>query len=101
MLIAELGQGRIEGNNFLPSLVMLQRVLSAGNTGKPIAGQLSFFNHQQPLPRKTPMLIDEQVIHHAGQPRARLVNLGQCVEFAIRLNEEFLKKILGLGFLPC
>jgi len=54
----------------------------------------------QPLPGKAPFFVDEEVIHNAAQPGARLVDFDEIVDLAKDLDEEFLEQVLGFGFSP-
>lgn len=49
-------------------------------------------------PGEAASLIDKKVVHNAGKPRPGLVDPGELIELAIRLDQELLKKVLGLCF---
>jgi hypothetical protein len=99
MFVTQLGQGGIERLKLLQLLLIGDRVVAARQAGKAVAAHLAFFDRLQPSPREASALVDEEVVHDAGQPGARLIDFNQVVQFSIGLNKEFLKQVFRFGLL--
>ena len=65
----------------------------------PGAREMSLLDQVHAPAREAAPFIDEQVVHDARKPRTGLVDRDEIVEQPIRLDQEFLEKILGLGSL--
>ncbi len=98
MLITELLERLVQLLHLLEALVILSRVLGAGQPFEAVAREHAFLNRMQSLAREAPLLVNEQVVHNAAKPRARLVDLHEVIDFAVRLDEELLEQVLGFGF---
>jgi hypothetical protein len=100
MFVTELREGRIELPQLVQTLLVPFRVIGAGKPRQAVAGKKPLLDGLQAATRKAPLLVDKQVVHNAAQPRARLVDVDQVIEFAERLDQEFLEQVFGLGLAP-
>lgn len=105
MFVTQLGQGGVEPLKLFQSLTFGDRIVTARQAGKAVAAHFTFVDCLQPPSREASSLVDEEVIHDAGQPGARFIDLNQVIEFSIRFNKELLKQVFRFGFLagetPC
>lgn len=99
MFVAELLERLVELQHFVKSLVIADRIVAAGQSLEPVAGQHAFFHGVQAAARETALVVDEKVVHHATEPGPRLVDLHEIVDLAVGLDKEFLEQVLGLGLL--
>ncbi len=97
MFIAELGKCIVEALELLKALIVTHRILCARHALQAIAGKVALLHGMQSPPRKTTLLVNKEVVHHAAQPGSRLVNLDQVIEFAECFDQQFLKQVFGFG----
>ena len=76
----------------------MHRVFAARQALEAIARQLPILDCVQSSPGKSSLLVDEQVVHDAREPGAGLLDPDEVVELVEGSYEEFLKKVLRLGF---
>ncbi len=98
MFVAELLKRPVQLLHLLEAFVIERRVLGAGEALEAIARQHAFLDRMQPLAREAALFVDEEIVHNATQPGAGLVDPDEVVDFAVRLDEEFLEQVLGFGF---
>ncbi len=68
VFLAELLQCRIQPPEFLQPFPVGDGIQVAGQAREPVARQVALVDEVHTLPDETPVLIDEQVVHHPGQP---------------------------------
>ena len=101
MFLAELLQCRIQPPEFLQPLTVIDRVEVASEVRESLAGEVSLVDKVHPLAGEAPVLIDELVVHHPAQPRARFLDMDEFVEHAERLDQQLLEQVLGFGLAAC
>ena len=97
VFLAQLPQRSIQAPEFFQPFVVLDRVEIAREVGEPLPRQVPFVDEVHALAHEAPVLVDEQVIHHAGQPRSRILDMDEFVEHAESLDQEFLEQVLRFG----
>ena len=100
MLVAELRKRFIQGLSLLKAPLVLLGVVAAGEAFEAVTRQKAFLNRVHASPREAPLFVDEQVVHHATQPRAGLIDGHEVIELAERLDQEFLEQVFGFSLLP-
>lgn len=100
VFIAELGQGRIQLLQLFEALLVLFGIFASRKTVQAVTREEALVDGVHAAPREAALLVDEQVIHNAGQPGSRLVDRDEVVELAKRLDQELLEQVLGLGLAP-
>lgn len=91
MLVAELRKGAIECLHALQAFLVPGRIVRSRQPGQAIAGHLAFFDGVQSPARKASAFIDKEVVHHASEPGAGLVDFYKIVQLAKSFDQEFLK----------
>ena len=100
MFVTKLRERGVELAQLLEALLVSFRVIGARKPLQAIARKTPLLDGLHAPPRKAPLLVDEQVIHNAAQPRAWLVDTDEVIEFAECLDQEFLEQVFGLGLAP-
>lgn len=96
VFIAQLSQRGVQLLNGLVTAMVVSRVVRAGQARNAIAGELPLFDGKHAATRKTALLVNEQVVHNAAQPRSGRVLCYKVVQLAERLDQQFLKQVFGL-----
>ena len=96
VFIAQLSERRVQLLESLVAVMVVSRVVRAGQACKPIAGELPLFDGKHAATRKATPLVNKQVIHNAAQPCSGLVLCYKVVQLAERLDQQFLKQVFGL-----
>ena len=97
VLVAQLYESRVEPVYALEAFVIGHRAVAAGQALQALARQLALLDQVHPAPREAALLVDKQVVHHAAEPGARLVDLHEIVEHLVSLDQQLLEQVLGLG----
>ena len=97
MFLAQLLQCRIQAPEFLESFLVLDGVEVAREVREPLSRQVPFVDEVHALARESSVLVDEQVIHDAAQPRPRFLDMDEFVEHAESLHQELLEQVFGFG----
>ncbi|MDH3820363.1 MAG: hypothetical protein OEU59_04520, partial [Gammaproteobacteria bacterium] len=74
VFIAEFCEREVERPELLEALVVTNGVLITGESVQALGREKTFLDSVHSAPRKTPPLVDEEVVHDTGQPRPRRVN---------------------------
>ena len=101
VFFAELLQCRIELPEFLQPLVVVHGIEIARQVGEPLPRQVALIDEVHALTGKAPVLIDELVVHHPGQPRTRFLDMDEFVEHAECLDQQLLEQVFGFGLAAC
>lgn len=91
VFIAQLSERRVQLLESFVAVMVVSRVVRAGQACKPIAGELTFFDGKHAATRKAALLVNKQVIHNATQPCSGLVLCYKVVQLAERFDQQFLK----------
>ena len=97
VFLAQLLQRRIQAPEFLESFLVLDGIEVTGEVRESLSRQVPFVDEVHALAREPPVLVHEQVIHDAAQPRPRFLDMDEFVEHAESLDQELLEKVFGFG----
>ena len=74
VVLGELLEGCVELLQLLEALLVSFGVLGPGEPGQALAGQKALVNDMHAAAGEASLFVDEQVVHDARQPRARLID---------------------------
>ena len=97
VFVAELPERAVQLLHFLEAFVIERRIFVAGQAFEAIARERTLLDGVQALAREAALLIDEQIVHNATEPRPGLLDFHEVIDLAVGLDEEFLEQVLGLG----
>jgi len=98
VFVAEPLQCAVELLHFFEAFMIERRILGAGEAFEAVTAEQAFLDGMQPLACEAALFVNKQIVHNAAQPGAGLVDIDEVVNFAVRLDEEFLEQVLGFGF---
>ena len=97
VFIAEFREREVERPESLEALTVTNGVLITGESVQTLGGEEAFLNSVYSAPRKTPSLVDEEVVHDTGQPRSGLVYGDEVVELSECLDQQVLEQVFSFG----
>ncbi len=98
VFVAEPLQCAVELLHFFEAFMVERRILGAGEAFEAVTAEHAFLDGMQPLACEAALFVNKQIVHNAAQPGAGLVDIHEVINFAVRLDEEFLEQVLGFGF---
>ena len=100
VFIAEFREREVERPESLEALTVTNGVLITGESVQTLGGEETFLNSVYSAPRKTPPLVNEEVVHDTGQPRSGLVYGDEVVELSECLDQQVLEQVFSFGTAP-
>ncbi len=97
VLVAEFSEGVIERHEPGVAIVLRGGIVASCQRVESVAGQVAFIDDLEAPSLYAAAFVDELVIHNPAQPRPRLIDVDEIVEFRERLYEELLEEFLGVG----
>lgn len=98
MVIAKLGEGRVEASQPDVTGVVFCRIVWPRHAGQALTWQAALVDDVQALPGEAPPFVDKQVVHDPAQPRAGFVDLDEVVELREGPGQQLLEQVFGLVF---
>jgi len=97
VFIAEFREREVERPEPLEALIVTNGVLITGESVQTLGGEEALVNSVYSAPRKTPPLVNEEVVHDTGQPRSGLVYGDEVVELSECLDQQVLEQVFSFG----
>ena len=101
VFVAELGEREVERPEPLEALVVTNGVLITRKSIQALRGEENLLDSTHAAPRKTPPLVDEEVVHDTGQPGPGFIDGDEIIELFERLDQQILEQVFGFSRSKC